>query len=511
MLVWVAAAWAGEQDPALTARYTKDETTLLVTAPRGEHVAPDAPFDLRIRYDGYETAVGVPGELALAGVRLPDLRGRSVDGTLSLSLCTDAGNQCRLSTVAFFGAIPSGKKGQIPLAVHAPKVEAPERVEAKPEPSPYGVDPNPAVDRALARAAKDGRLVLLDFTAVWCPPCNSLAAEVLHAPDAAATLDGFVVAPVDVDVPESWALKDRYHVKGYPTVVAVAPDGTERARLLGYEDRAGFVAFLARARATAPKPEDTPPAEAARIAWELAQNGGDPAPWLARAKDEPLARLTRFNENPTEAEARWLLTALPDRAADWAIPASEVVKSKADRAAVAAALERAIATKRGIVAGDLLDALATLRPEQARVLHAAAAAAIRSASTGDREHDKGLWTNLAYHQDQAGDLDGALATLDAASAAWPSEMTFELSAGKMLLKHDRAADAAPRLERALAASYGDNRLRVAASLAEAWTKLGKVAEASALATRELAAAPVPKEGLDVRTPKYRAELEKYLK
>src|SRR5688572_21816285 len=161
MLAWVAAVWAGEQDPGLMVRYHKDATTVHVLAPNGEHVAPDAPFDLRVRYDGYETVIGVPGALAANGVRLPDLRGRSVDGVLTLSLCTDVGNECRQSTVAFYGAIPTGKKGAIPLAVHAPKPVA-EKVESKGEASPFKVDPGPVVDKALARAAKDQKLVLLD-------------------------------------------------------------------------------------------------------------------------------------------------------------------------------------------------------------------------------------------------------------------------------------------------------------------------------------------------------------
>jgi thiol-disulfide isomerase/thioredoxin len=509
MLAWALVAWGGEPEPALTVHYLKDVTTLLIVAPKGEHIAPDAPLDLAVSYDGYTTAIGVPGSLASNGLRLPDLRGRRLDGSLSLSLCTDIGNQCRQSKYMFYGAVPAGKKGTIGMAVEVPKppVAPPPPAES----SPYKVDPTQAVDKALAHAAKDGKLVLLDFTAVWCPPCTSLSAEVLRAADAPQVLDGFLLASVDVDMAESWTLKDRYHVQGYPTVVAVSPDGAERARLLGYEDRAGFIAFLDRARGAIPKPESVTPAEAARIAWDTALNGGDPAPWLAKAPpDDPLARLAKFSASPTEADARWLVKNLPDRGADWAIAASTVVKSKDDKAAVAAVLERAIATRRGITAADLLEALADLRPEQAKVLHAAAAAAIRSSLTGEADHDKGFWTNLAHHQEMAGDVSGALATLDAASAAWPAEMTFELSEGKMLLRADRASDAVAHLEKALALAYGDNRLRVATSLAEADTKLGKAAEASELAKRILAESPVPKEGLDVRTPKYRADLEKYV-
>ncbi len=509
--MWVAAAWADVSDVALSIRYRKDVVTLDIAAPVGEHVSPDAPVDLRIRYDGYEAVIGVPGELATHGLPIPDLRGRSVDGLLAVSLCTDAGSACRQVSYSFFGAVPSGARGVAPLSVHVAKPAAPEKVVPH-EVSAFRVDPRPVVDRALAVAERDHALVLLDFTAVWCPPCTALSAEVLHAPDADRLLNGFVVAPVDVDVPESWALKDRYHVKGYPTVIAVGPDGAERARLVGYEDRAGFLTFLDHARGAARDvpPATVPPADAGRRAWDAVRRGEDPAPWLAIAGDDPSARLARFVASPTEGELKWVLATWPDRGADWGAAAAGVAANNADRAAVAAALASAVSGQRGIAAADLLDALAELRPEEQRSLHAAAAAVLRSALSGDADRDKGLWTNLAYHQEGAGDVAGAWATLESASAAWPNEMTFDLASGKLLLRAGRPGEAIPRLERALAHSYGDNLLRVSASLAEALVAAGRPAEASALATRSLAQVPAPPAGLDVRTAKYRADLERFL-
>ena len=84
---------------------------------------------------------------------------------------------------------------------------------------------------------------------MWCPPCNLLAAEVLHDPEDAEALAPFVVAVVDVDAPWSWALKDRYAVGAYPTLIVTDVDGVVIDRLEGYPGEEAFEAWLTKVQA----------------------------------------------------------------------------------------------------------------------------------------------------------------------------------------------------------------------------------------------------------------------
>ena len=78
----------------------------------------------------------------------------------------------------------------------------------------------------------DGR-VLVDFYAVWCPPCRALAPLLERFADQNA--ERVKVVKVDTDLDE--ALAERYHIRTIPTLVSFQ-GGSEVKRAVNPQSRA---------------------------------------------------------------------------------------------------------------------------------------------------------------------------------------------------------------------------------------------------------------------------------
>ncbi len=81
----------------------------------------------------------------------------------------------------------------------------------------------------LARAAAEGKPVVIDFGAEWCAACKELEHITYVDPRVVETARGFVPLYVDATRSSDPAVADvlgRYGVKGLPTVLFLAPDGT---------------------------------------------------------------------------------------------------------------------------------------------------------------------------------------------------------------------------------------------------------------------------------------------
>jgi thioredoxin-like negative regulator of GroEL len=507
--LWAAAANAAPV--TILADWTHESLVVHVVAPAGHHLAPEAPATLstgRMKWAGN-------GEELAVGIRFPRA-GKKVSGRVEAAVCSDADGTCVPFDLAFAGPLPGrrGKGRALPTADR-------QAVARLIKPHSSG-----EFDDALAQAARENKPVLIDFGAVWCPPCNLLQAQVLHDSSDAELLSGFVVVEVDVDQPASWPIKDRYDVGGYPTVVLANAAGEEQDRMVGYPGESPFKGWLLTANAATslsspPTPAELSPSDAADLARRLAgvQRGDDAAPYLARAEEgagedatdgapDAALQLARLLVKEDASAAQWLLenSELSD---EWlwttlGIAHEDPAVAEALSAAAAAALPQAPP----ITAADLLYVIASLATEdQAPVLYGAAAATLGAALTGDAAQDRGHWTTLADLRQRAGDAEGARAILEDARLAYPDEMTFHYAMAGILLKQDDAPAALAAAEQAATVAYGDNALRVARRQAEALVAIGDTTQALAVIDAALAAMEPPEEGTKVRTFRYLKALQ----
>lgn len=177
----------------------------------------------------------------------------AADAHVSLFVCDDALTFCEPHTIALKkpgsrAAKPQAQSGaqRLPASLSSQPMAAPLAVTATDENGFIHDDLNGA--QALARNSK--RLLLVDFSAVWCPACIRFESEMFGTEEFKALTQHFVKVRIDVDRFANAPLLKKYDVKGFPTVIAMtATDATpeEIGRILDYQPIDVLKPFLAAA------------------------------------------------------------------------------------------------------------------------------------------------------------------------------------------------------------------------------------------------------------------------
>ena len=90
-----------------------------------------------------------------------------------------------------------------------------------------------SVDSAFELARSQGTPVLLYWGADWCPPCNTLKAEVFNRREFIERSRLFVPVNLDGDDPGAQKLGERFGVYAYPNLIVLSPHGEEVTRIAG--------------------------------------------------------------------------------------------------------------------------------------------------------------------------------------------------------------------------------------------------------------------------------------
>lgn len=109
--------------------------------------------------------------------------------------------------------------------------------------------PDPgSLDSVVARAAQDGKPLIIEFYTGWCVPCKLFDARVLPDPTVQAELANVRFVRYDAERGSGVAAAEKLRVSSYPTFLAVDENGDVRMRSSGAnpEESAWFVEFLQR-------------------------------------------------------------------------------------------------------------------------------------------------------------------------------------------------------------------------------------------------------------------------
>jgi thiol-disulfide isomerase/thioredoxin len=396
---------------------------------------------------------------------------------------------------------------------------------------------------ALARAKKENKPLMIDFFGIWCPPCNELDEKVFSSPRFAKSSSRFIRLKLDADSKVAWALKSRYQISGYPTIIFASPEGDEISRIAGFRPLDEFLSELDRAWVNRDrslekleKQAKTGDRAAADLAGVIRLNrgeGAEAAKLLAGTKDKReswhLAELKSLEDSnaPADQRIRRLDQAIAEfpktpNTIYWLETLSQLYQEQKQNTLAHDSLRKAIALGlelsqhperlRGYDAtpADLLEYAANDREElegkkAARADWLAAAKAYAKRGVGKKERANNL--EMAYCLGKAGEYRQAKAIYDRLEKIYPKEYTF-FHAHALLELEAQHLDAALGLaKQSLQYSYGDNRLRAILLLAQITKAKGDQKATREILDQALQELQLPSDSR-IRTNRYARALKK---
>lgn len=105
------------------------------------------------------------------------------------------------------------------------------------------------ITAALTLAKQEGKPVMVDFTAAWCPPCHAMEDSTFSDPDVIRKARAFIPVRIDVDEQREAAVQydgdaRKYGGVGIPNILFMTGDGTKLKQIIGYHGPETFVSVM---------------------------------------------------------------------------------------------------------------------------------------------------------------------------------------------------------------------------------------------------------------------------
>jgi thiol-disulfide isomerase/thioredoxin len=104
-------------------------------------------------------------------------------------------------------------------------------------------------NKALSLAEKQKQLVLIDFSARWCPGCIRLETETFDTPAFKKMTKDFVKLKIDVDRFENNFLSEKFNVKNIPTLLVLSANQEEIDRVVDFQPNDILESFFSSIKA----------------------------------------------------------------------------------------------------------------------------------------------------------------------------------------------------------------------------------------------------------------------
>jgi thiol:disulfide interchange protein DsbD len=105
------------------------------------------------------------------------------------------------------------------------------------------------IDSALGLAREQNLVLMIDFMAVWCPPCQAMENSTFNQPEIIEKAKAFI--PVRIDVDQQRAVAERYNANaakyggiGIPNLLFLTTDEKRIRHLIGFQSAQQLLAVM---------------------------------------------------------------------------------------------------------------------------------------------------------------------------------------------------------------------------------------------------------------------------
>jgi thioredoxin-like negative regulator of GroEL len=369
----------------------------------------------------------------------------------------------------------------------------------------------------LQTAAAKNQPIVLDFSAIWCPPCNELEAEVFRTKEYQKHSQDVLSLRIDVDRPDDQSVRTKFHVTNYPTVVFLTPKGEEVSRFVGFRNLKQHLTALEDVRAL----KNTSLGEIQKQAKEgdrksadrlglIAFNQGnfkEAASWLKETKAEKATlKAAELKLKPISIkDLEEAADQFPDNplALDWLQEGIDLATEKGQAPQKANLQKKFVARAAPFVEHpEKLDSATSTLPEilgslgeiqddledkiAAKKTYEKMISVLKS-----EKLNRGSSLELAWALKRLKRFDEAERLYTKMEKQFPEEFTFYFAHARLVNEIKDFNRAATLSEKAYRFSYGDNRIRAASLYATLLKVLGKKPQSLSVIDETLQAIPPP--------------------
>ncbi len=211
-----------------------NESSFHVKIKSGFHLNEKAPNSLAI-----DDKVIKPQNISSQSCEFSGLPKQWSKGRASLYICDDAVTFCESHSIELKGG-----------SSNVTKVVKAQKIKGKINSHGFIEDD---LNQGVEFAKKNGKLLLVDFSARWCPGCVRFETETFNTKEFKKLTSSFVKVKIDMDRFENVVLSEKFKINAIPTLLIMNSDQLEINRLIDYQPIETVTSFF-----TSVKSDSTP-------------------------------------------------------------------------------------------------------------------------------------------------------------------------------------------------------------------------------------------------------------